>query len=214
MYLPKKTLVIALLGVALTLAVYTGCKKPKPSPMAIPEMPPIVERLKGVAVTPDQLDSLTKEFGAPASLLNFYCATPNDLSPLGLGKCLHIPVMIADRKGGRKSTFFSEKGKEILEGIFVNGEGIALCYMKRTSGDSVVAKKGDTYTERITTLDGKVLWKGNGILESFDPATGFGTFQFELGEVIPGGQTPQPKIKITQEKWLWSIYKKTTIEEK
>jgi len=54
------------------------------------------EKFQGVR-SPDELDAATKKEGMPAFLLNFHFATQADLSWMGLGQAMHIPVQI-DRK--------------------------------------------------------------------------------------------------------------------
>src|SRR3989442_2880822 len=81
----------------------------------------LIERLrkllKGLFCDRDKLDEVTKNLNMPASLLNFYFATSLDLSLVGLGHVVHIPVQISKREGGRKSILYLEAGEETLTGI-------------------------------------------------------------------------------------------------
>ncbi|HZU04054.1 MAG TPA: hypothetical protein VFA10_30610 [Ktedonobacteraceae bacterium] len=139
----------------------------------IPSDPPIKEKLDkltGRIDHPDELDEVTKDLGAPAYLLNFHCATPMDLSPIGLGEAVHIPVQISQREGGRKSIFYLDQGEEALVGILVTNQGIALRFMKRETGNSPRAQKGDIYSTRITSREGEPIFEGKGELDEIDPS--------------------------------------------
>src|SRR5437762_1482286 len=90
-----------------------------------------------------ELDAVTKNMGMPASLLNFYLATRVDLSSsteIGIGKAVYIPVQITEREGGRKSIYGLLPGEEVLVGIYVTDEAIALRYMERKTGSSLPAQ--------------------------------------------------------------------------
>lgn len=133
------------------------------------------EKLKGVQ-EPGKLDAATKDQGMPASLLNFYLATQVDLSWINLGKAVFIPVQIAEREGGRKSVFCLNQNEEVLAGIYVTCEGIALKFVKRVDGSSLPAQAGDVYCTRITNRDEYPIFEGKEALISFDPDTGIGDF--------------------------------------
>jgi hypothetical protein len=87
---------------------------------------------------------------------------------------VYIPVQVSSREGGRKSLYFLAPGEEVLAGIFVTSDGIALRYIKRLTGKDVPAQTGDAYSERITSRDGRPVFEGIGRLEVFDPTKGFG----------------------------------------
>src|SRR6266566_5138071 len=97
----------------------------------IPELPPLAAKLFQQVYHPDEIDEATKNLQIPASLLNFYLATPIDLSSVGLGQAVHIPVQITAREGGRKSLYYLKAGEEMLEGIYVTNQVIALHFIKR-----------------------------------------------------------------------------------
>lgn len=183
-----------------------------PSPIAIPETSPFAGKLEGMVSHPDQLYEALKELGTPSYLLNFYFAVPSDLTSLGLGKCVHIPILVSDMEDGRKSVFHLSPGEEVLEGVFVNRDGVALCYIKRLDGDSTIAKVGDKYTQRIATLQGKNLLSGEGKLVSFDPETGSGTLSFELGPTQEEGEPKSKRIACKRKSWFWSFYSETHCE--
>src|SRR5690349_20424083 len=108
---------------------------------------------------PSGLDAATKNAGKPAFLLNFYLATQADLSPMGLGTVVYIPVQISDREGGRKSVYFLDQNEEVLIGIYVTSEGLALKFMKRETGTTSPAQPGDVYSTRITNRDGELIFE-------------------------------------------------------
>ena len=123
---------------------------------------------------PDKLDATTKNLGMPASLLNFYFATQADLSSIGLGKAVHIPVQVSEREGGRKSIYYLDQNEEILAGIYVTSEGLALRFVRRVTGSSLPAQAGDVYSTRITNRAGELVFEGQETLQAFDPQTGEG----------------------------------------
>lgn len=134
---------------------------------------------------PSQLDEAAKNMGMPAALLNFYFAIQEDLSAIGLGKAVYIPVMISKREGGRKSVYFLDQNEEVLAGIYVTNQGIALRFMKRVTGSSLPAQAGDVYFERITNREGELIYEGSAKLLTFDPQRGIGQFHLtERGGVL------------------------------
>ncbi|SRR6266487_1129316 len=135
----------------------------------IPVIPPIAKKLEQVR-HPDEIDAVTNA-EAPASLLNIYLATPADLSPIGLGQALYIPVQISGRDGGRKSLYYLDEQEETLMGAYTTSQGIALRYMRRLTGQSKPAQTGDTYALRITNRDGEAIYEDDGVLEITDPTT-------------------------------------------
>jgi hypothetical protein len=139
------------------------------------------DKFKGVQ-HPSELDVATKNVGMPASLLNFYFATQVDLTSIHLGKVVHIPVMISTREGGRKSIYFLDQNEEVLAGIYVTCEGgIALHFVKRMTGSTIPAQKGDLYSTRITNRGGELIFEGREKLLRFDPQTGAGQFVPSFG---------------------------------
>ncbi len=142
----------------------------------ISELPPLAAKLFQQVYHPDEIDEATRNLQIPASLLNFYLAAPIDLSSVGLGQAVHIPVQITGREGGRKSLYYLKAGEETLEGIYVTNQGIALHFIKRVTGDSLPAQRGDTYEQCITSREGKQISWGEGKLEVLDSTRGIGNF--------------------------------------
>ena len=93
---------------------------------------------------------------------------------MGLGNAVYIPVQISQREGGRKSLYYLNPGEEVLAGIFVTGQGIALKFIKRDTGSSLPAQTGDMYSIRVTNLAGEVIVQEQGGLDVVDPSTGSG----------------------------------------
>src|SRR5881398_1704284 len=94
----------------------------------IASTPPIAEKFAELLSHPSQIDGASHRLGVPATLLNFYLAQPADFSSIGLGNGILIPVQITTRKGGRKSLYYLNPGEEVLAGIFVTDQVIALKY--------------------------------------------------------------------------------------
>jgi hypothetical protein len=148
-------------------------------PSTFEEQTRVIENLKGMFIGvqgPGELDAITEKAGMPASLLNFYLASHVDLSWINLGTAVYIPVEITQREGGRKSVFFLDQGEEVLAGIYVTSEGLALRFVKRVTGSSLPAQFGDVYSTRITNRDGDLVFEGQEKLWAFDPQTGEGHF--------------------------------------
>ncbi|MFL5657632.1 MAG: hypothetical protein ACJ8CB_26050 [Ktedonobacteraceae bacterium] len=153
---------------------------------------------------PSDLDTATKGMNKPASLLNFHFATTVDLSLIGLGQAVYIPVQVTDREGGRKSIFFlRQEDGEVLTGIFVTREGIALRFMKRVFGSSLPAQPGDVYSTRITDRTGKnLIFEGEAKLRAFNPPReGWGHFNDPENE----GTTNTSPLEISSSCYVWSI---------
>jgi len=145
----------------------------------------MLEQFKEVQQSSD-LDTKTKDLGMPASLLNFYFATKVDLSSIGLEAAVYIPVQISEREAGRKSLYYLDQNEEVLVGIYVTGEGIALRLVKRVTGTGLPAQIGDVYSTKITNREGKSVFEGQAVLEQFDSTTGKGHFNVTQGQ----GQWP------------------------
>jgi hypothetical protein len=175
--------------------------------MSLPPIPPITSRLAALVRKPDDIDAVTARFNASPRLLNFHLATPMDLSAIGLGKVVYIPVQISTKEGGRKSVYTLNAGEEVLTGIYVNDGGMALDYVKRLSGTGNPAQKGDAYAERITSREGRVIFQGEGSLEQFNSRTGEGTIKIK-GSVGSGSPTALVIYTVTTSKF-WSCFKKT-----
>src|SRR5688500_8500000 len=95
----------------------------------VPGKPAVIDQLRDMVHAPDDIDRATQELGLDPRLLNFHLATVVDLSPLGLGPSLHIPVQITNRAGGRKSLYFLDVDEEVLAGVLVRELGIILRYV-------------------------------------------------------------------------------------
>lgn len=181
----RKLLVAAATVFVLAMAVLSigqaSTSLPNGPQALIPEEPPQLDQLVQMVNNPGEIDGATKELKIPARLVNFYLATPADLTGLdiGLGKALHIPVAIADREGGRKSLYYLEPGEEALAGIFVTGDSMALRYVKRETGEGVPARTGDQYSLRIATRDGINLYQDQGTLTVLDARKGRGEIATE-----------------------------------
>jgi len=177
-------LIVAVVAVALGLfALKTTLVKAGGIDITIADTPPIMEKLLATVAHPDQIDEATKKFGVPARLLNFHLATPADLSSIGLDNMLHIPVAISKNEGGRKSLYYLEPGEEVLAGIFVSSNEIALRYIKRETGSGTPAQTGDIYSLRITTRDGEVVFEDRGELEIIEPRIGHGQVNLKKSKV-------------------------------
>lgn len=139
---------------------------------------------------PSELDAATNNVGMPASLLNFYFATHVDLSPIGLGSAVHIPIQVTEREGGRKSIYSLDQNEEVLTGLYVTGEGVALRFVKRVTGSGLPPQIGDVYSTRITNLDGELVFEEREVLQRFDSQTGQGHF-------VPVPSIEQPHVPLT-----------------
>jgi hypothetical protein len=138
------------------------------------EMPPALADLSATVRGPEQIDAATGRLGIPPRLLNFNLATPVDMSDVGLGKAVHIPVQISSREGGRKSIFYLESGEEALAGIFVTDDGLALRHVRRLSGKGLPAQTGDMYETKVTTVKGEDVYRVKSRLEILDAEHGKG----------------------------------------
>ncbi len=174
--------------------------------MNIPGMPPTAAALQERVTRPEDLDTVTKELNVPARLINFHMATLTDLSELGLGQAIYLPVAISEREGGRKSLYYLEPGEEVLAGLFVTNTGMALRYVKRETGQEVPARTGDVYTERYTSREGKELFAAQGKLEVIDPRIGKGRVTLTH---TPAGE-PLRTIKVSV--WYYWSFIKVDVE--
>jgi hypothetical protein len=178
--------------------------------LALPSRTELVKRVAASAGgSPTNLTAALEAAGAPAHLMNFNLATLDDLTPFGLGSAVYVPVQVSDREGGRKSIYFLFPGEEVLTGIYASCSGLALKYVKRTSGNGVPAKVGDGYTTRLTSLDGASILHGEGALQSFDAQNGRGVVNYTMNGA--GSDPTAITIVITEEiSELWSCFKSTT----
>lgn len=140
---------------------------------------------------PSKVDATIENVGMAASLLNFYLAIQVDLSWLGLGKAVYIPVQITEREGGRKSVYcLDQNEQEVLTGIYVTSEGLALKFVKRETGSGLPAEKGSVYRTSIKNREGDLIFEGKEELLSFDHQTGIGSFSPLSGTVSPKVLSP------------------------
>jgi len=168
----------------------------------ITKAPPIVEKLIAMVNNPADIDGATRALSVPPRLLNYHLATQVDLTSIGLGKTTYLPVQIAEREGGRKSLYYLSAGEEALAGLYIGEQGVMLRHVHRLSGESVPARTGDTYAERITTQDGEELFTGQGRLDVLDAKKGIG--KVLLTHTLRGEPLPAPEASV----WiLWSCIK-------
>jgi len=166
----------------------------------VPERPSAIDQLRDMVHAPDDIDQATKKLGLDPRLLNMHLATVVDLSSLELGSALHIPVQISNHEGGRKSLYYLNVDEEVLAGVFVRDLGILLRYVKRTSGKAARAESGDTYVERLTTLDGTAVLESEGPLEVVDADRGQGRISLQSSSI----QAEAEPVKRTGGWILWS----------
>jgi hypothetical protein len=151
-------------------------------PVSLTKVREIGTTLSDIASHPDELDDLTSRLGIPPILVNAHLATEIDLSAMGLGKAIYIPVQISGRHGGRKSLYFLHAGEKVLSGIFVTSVGIGYRYTTRETGDTIPSRTGDRYSEEIRGADGKVLALLKGSLQVTDISRGEGSMLFDTAE--------------------------------
>jgi hypothetical protein len=176
----------------------TDLPEEKKSPgIGLPEQPSFFADLQGMVNHPDDLDPATDRLGIAPSLINPHMASAVDLSDLGLGKGVHLPVQISRRRGGRKSLYYLHPGEKVLAGLYVTGEGMAFRYMARETGRSIPARTGDEYSEEIRSIRGDLLQQRRGRLEVTNPEKGEGQLVIESP-----GKAAKPRFTW----WFWSFY--------
>jgi hypothetical protein len=162
------------------------------------EMPAAFEGLKRLVRRPEQIDGATKRLRIEPALINFNLATPVDLSDIGLGKAVYLPIQVSDREGGRTSLFFLSPGEKVLAGIFVSDDGVALRYVTRLDGRSNPARTGDLYETTVTNMQGEAIHQEQGRLRVIDPEHG-------IAEFIPLGGGRSAGARTRGSVWmLWS----------
>lgn len=169
------------------------------SQMSIPDIPPQLSSILNVVSHPDDIDSACSNLGIPARLMNFNLATPVDLTNYNMGECIHIPIAITTREGGRTSLYYLPQGEEVLAGIYVNSDGYAKRYVKRLTGMGTPASEGDVYQERWVNYDESyTFYIGSGELDIINLSEG-------KGKVVLEPYTESPiQINKTQVWILWS----------
>src|SRR5207244_1652229 len=100
---------------------------------------------------------VTRNVFSDAALFGLNAAVPTLL----YGQpALWIPRAVSDEHGGRETLYDLSQGEETLLGIYVLGQQIV---------KDVVTRTGDTsYSDRLETVGGKVLFAGEGDLEVLD----------------------------------------------
>lgn len=187
---------------------YQALTAEAPKAFEIPPFPPLLWEMLPSVEGPNDIDQATWELGAHASLLNFYLATPIDLAKIGLGQGVHIPVQITRDPGGRKSLYFLERGEEVLSGIYVTNNGLALSYVKRETGGIVPAKDGDIFSMRMTTREGLTVFEGHGALEIVNLPYGVGQFRIYPGPYKECCEDEEEEEALYAYVWvLWSCIK-------
>lgn len=147
--------------------------------IALPPDPPAAVQLQKTISSPEQLEDMTARAGVPAALLNYNFAVPMDLSAIGMGRGIYIPVMISADHRGRKSLLFLQKSERTLAGVFASESGLALKYVTRETGTTFPAQTGDVFREEWTNREGTSLFTARGPFEFSDPARGKGRLKLE-----------------------------------
>jgi hypothetical protein len=143
-------------------------------------------------------------------LINPHLASFMDLSVIGLGQCIHLPVQISKQRGGRKSQLFLRPGEQLLGGIVIAGTKVAFRYLIRDTGRAIPASGGDEYVEEFRSVAGEVLSRRRGRLEISDSRKGQSRLVFQ-NEVPPQqGEPPAIKVTVTVSE-LWSCFTETVI---
>ena len=167
-----------------------GTKKKHKAENATPNS--LVARLQSQVNHPDEIDSATDRLGISPSLVNPYLATIVDMSFVGLGDAVNLPVQISHRRGGRQSLYFLHPGEKVLASIVVTSGGLLLRYVSRETGRSIPAQGGDEFSEEFRDLEGNVLSHLKGKLEVLNAAKGEGRLVFPEG-------TPANR-------WIWVLW--------
>jgi hypothetical protein len=138
----------------------------------------LLARLQAEVNHPEDIDPATDRLGISPFLVNLYLATTVDLSFLGLGQGINLPIQISRRRGGRKSLYYLHPGEKVLAGIVATSKGLVLRYVSRETGHSVPAQGGDEYSEEFRDLEGVVLSQNLGKLEVLNAVKGEGRLVF------------------------------------
>jgi hypothetical protein len=149
---------------------------PEAKKLAVPDQEQLIARLQAEVHHPDEIDAATERLGISPSLINPYLATAVDVSFLGLGDGVNLPVQISRRQGGRSSLYFLHPGEKVLVSLVATSGGVVFRYVSRDTGSSMPARGGDEYSEEFRDLTGKVLLARRGELEVLDAERGIGRF--------------------------------------
>lgn len=170
------------------------------------DTPQMANDLINLVNHPGDIDSATEHLGIPPLLINPHLATPIDLSDLGYGAGIHLPVQISKRRGGRKSLYFMHPGEKILAGLLVTGKALLFRYVSRETGRSIPAQGGDEYVEELRSAGGTLISHLRGRLEIINSKKGEG--RLVLHADSPSGQDPLAVKKIKVSYWhLFSCFK-------
>lgn len=155
----------------------------------------LMARLQTEVNHPADIDAATDRLGIPPFLINPHVATTVDMSFIGLGAGINLPIQISTRRGGRKSLYFLRPGERVLASIVATSHGLVFRYVSRESGRSVPAQGGDEYTEEFRDMEGNVLSHCEGKLEILNATKGEGRLIFPAG------------LAASQWRWVgWSFY--------
>ncbi len=152
----------------------------------------LIARLQEEVNHPADIDAATERLGISPFLINPYLATPLDMSFIGLGRGVNLPIQITTRQGGRRSLYFLHPGEKVLASIVATSRGLVLRYVSRDTGRSIPAQAGDQYSEEFRDIEGNVLSRSEGKLEILNAAKGEGRLVFPEGS--PAG------------KWRWRLW--------
>lgn len=141
----------------------------------------LITRLQAEVNHPDEIDAATHRLGISPFLINPYLATAVDMSFIGLGEGINLPVQIASREGGRDSLYFLHAGQKVLASIVATPKGLLLRYVSRETGRSIPAQGGDEYTEEFRDIEGNLLSHSRGRLEILNAHKGEGRLVFPDG---------------------------------
>lgn len=141
----------------------------------------LMARLQAEVSHPADIDAATARLGISPFLVNPFVATNVDMSFIGLGAGINLPIQITTRQGGRQSLYFLRPGEKVLASIVATSHGLVLRYVSRETGRSIPAQGGDEYSEEFRDIEGKVLSHCEGKLEILNAAKGEGRLVFPEG---------------------------------
>ena len=75
----------------------------------------LMARLQAEVNHPADIDAATDRLGISPFLINPYLATTVDMSFIGLGRGVNLPIQITARQGGRRSLYFLRPGEKLDE---------------------------------------------------------------------------------------------------
>jgi len=152
----------------------------------------LIARLQAEVDHPADIDAATDRLGISPFLINPFLATTVDMSFIGLGVGVNLPIQITTRQGGRRSLYFLRPGERVLASIVGTSHGLVLRYVSRETGRSIPAQGGDEYSEEFRDMEGNVLAHSKGKLEILNAAKGEGRLVFPEGSPAS--------------KWIWILW--------